>query len=144
MEQAITECIREGILEDFLKKNRAEAMKVSIYEYDARKHIEMEREDSYKDGYQAGKDEGYQTGRDDGMKKKAKETALNLFAMGLPIEKIASAVQVNMEEVQEWITENTKPKTCSHYQSRKTYPLPFLIPSRIFSVKSGLIYVTIS
>ena len=48
--QAITECIREGILEDFLKKNRAEAMKVSIYEYDARKHIEMEREDSYKDG----------------------------------------------------------------------------------------------
>ena len=43
MEQAITECIREGILEDFLKKNRAEAMKVSIYEYDARKHIEMER-----------------------------------------------------------------------------------------------------
>ena len=111
MEQAITECIREGILEDFLKKNRAEAMKVSIYEYDAWKHIEMEREDSYKDGYQAGKDEGYQTGRDDGMKKKAKETALNLFAMGLPIEKIASAVQVNMEEVQEWITENTKPKT---------------------------------
>ena len=45
---------QQGILEDFLKKNRAEAMKVSIYEYDARKHIEMEKEDSYKDGYQAG------------------------------------------------------------------------------------------
>ena len=59
VERAITECIREGILEDFLKKNRAEAMKVSIYEYDAQKHIEMEREDSYKDGYQAGKDDGY-------------------------------------------------------------------------------------
>ena len=39
VERAITECIREGILEDFLKKNRAEAMKVSIYEYDAQKHI---------------------------------------------------------------------------------------------------------
>ena len=58
VERAITECIQEGILEDFLKKNRAEAMKVSIYEYDAQKHIEMEREDSYKDGYQAGKDDG--------------------------------------------------------------------------------------
>ena len=57
VEQAITECIREGILEDFLKKNRAEAMKVSIYEYDARKHIEMEREDSYKDGLTEGRAE---------------------------------------------------------------------------------------
>ncbi|HIY63979.1 MAG TPA: hypothetical protein H9730_11075 [Candidatus Mediterraneibacter stercoripullorum] len=66
VEQAITECIREGILEDFLKKNRAEAMKVSIYEYDAQKHIEMEREDSYKDGYQAGRDDGYQSGKEDG------------------------------------------------------------------------------
>lgn len=66
VERAITECIREGILEDFLRKNRAEAMKVSIYEYDAQKHIEMEREDSYKDGYQAGRDDGYQSGREDG------------------------------------------------------------------------------
>lgn len=54
VEQAVTECIREGILEDFLKKNRAEAMKVSIYEYDAQKRIKMEKEDSYNDGYQAG------------------------------------------------------------------------------------------
>ena len=34
VERAITECIREGILADFLKKNRAEAKKMSIYEYD--------------------------------------------------------------------------------------------------------------
>ena len=31
VEQAITECISEGILADFLRKNRAEAKKVSIY-----------------------------------------------------------------------------------------------------------------
>ena len=66
VERAITECIREGILEDFLRKNRAEAMKVSIYEYDAQKHIEMEREENYKEGYQAGKDEGYRAGKDEG------------------------------------------------------------------------------
>ena len=39
---------------------------MSIYEYDAQKHIEMEREDSYKDGYQAGRDDGYQSGKEDG------------------------------------------------------------------------------
>ena len=34
MERAITECIREGILREFLEKNRREAKNVSIYEYD--------------------------------------------------------------------------------------------------------------
>ena len=34
VERAITECIREGILKEFLEKNRAEVKKMSIYEYD--------------------------------------------------------------------------------------------------------------
>ena len=34
VERAITECIREGILSEFLSKNRAEAKRMSIYEYD--------------------------------------------------------------------------------------------------------------
>lgn len=50
VERAITECIREGILSDFLSKNRAEAKKVSIYEYDAEKHIRMERAEAKEEG----------------------------------------------------------------------------------------------
>ena len=34
VELAITECIREGILAEFLQHNRAEVYKVSIFEYD--------------------------------------------------------------------------------------------------------------
>ena len=34
VEQAINECIREGILAEFLSKNRAEAKTMSIFEYD--------------------------------------------------------------------------------------------------------------
>ena len=34
VERAITECIREGILAEFLSRNRAEVLKVSIFEYD--------------------------------------------------------------------------------------------------------------
>ena len=37
VERAVTECIREGILAEFLKKNRAEVVKVSIFEYDKEK-----------------------------------------------------------------------------------------------------------
>ena len=50
VEQAVTGCIREGILEEFLRRNRSEAMKVSIYEYDAERHLRMEKEEAYKDG----------------------------------------------------------------------------------------------
>ena len=34
VERAITECIKEGILVDFLRKNRSEVKMVSILEYD--------------------------------------------------------------------------------------------------------------
>ena len=37
VEQAITECIQEGILKNFPEKNRTEAKNVSIYEYDQEK-----------------------------------------------------------------------------------------------------------
>ena len=55
MEQAITECIREGILKEFLEKNRREAKNVSIYEYDQEKHIRQEREEAWEDGEKAGR-----------------------------------------------------------------------------------------
>lgn len=50
VERAITECIKEGILAEFLEKNRAEAKSVSIYEYDQEKHLRLEREEAKKEG----------------------------------------------------------------------------------------------
>ena len=54
VERAITECIAEGILKDFLTKYRAEAKKVSIYEYDEEKHMRMEREQNHAEGFEKG------------------------------------------------------------------------------------------
>ena len=52
--RAVEECIREGILEDFLRVNRSEVEKVSIFEYDKeeeeRKLREAEREVGREDG----------------------------------------------------------------------------------------------
>ena len=53
VEQAITECIEENILAEFLKQNRAEAKSVSIYEYDQEKHMRQEREASREEGREA-------------------------------------------------------------------------------------------
>ena len=54
VERAITECIREGILKEFLRKNRAEAKRMSIYEYDQEKHLRQEREASWEKGKEEG------------------------------------------------------------------------------------------
>ena len=50
VEQTIEECIRENILRDFLMKNKAEAKKVSIYEYNEEEHLRMEREEAFEEG----------------------------------------------------------------------------------------------
>lgn len=55
VELAITECIAADILRDFLQENRAEAKKVSIYEYDEEKHMRQEREASREEGLAEGK-----------------------------------------------------------------------------------------
>ena len=54
VESAIDSCIRQGILEDFLRKNRAEAIEMSIFEYDEEKHLKSEREIWITEGKQLG------------------------------------------------------------------------------------------
>ena len=41
--RAVDECIAEGVLGDFLSEHRAEAVAMSIYEYDEEKHMKAER-----------------------------------------------------------------------------------------------------
>ena len=54
VESAVDSCIRQGILEDFLRKNRAEAIEMSIFEYDEEKHLKSEREIWITEGKQLG------------------------------------------------------------------------------------------
>ena len=75
---------------------------MSIFEYDQEKHMRMEREDAWEDGHAAGIEEGRIAGIEEGMRK----TARNLSEMGVPIETIASAAKVSVEEVQEWLTDD--------------------------------------
>lgn len=55
VERAITECIQEGILTEFLQRNRAEVFKVSIFEYDKEKEEKKLRKAEYEHGLEDGK-----------------------------------------------------------------------------------------
>lgn len=66
VENAVDYCIRHDILADFLTKNRAEAIAVSIFEYDEEKHINKEREAAYRKGKCEGHEAGLKEGREEG------------------------------------------------------------------------------
>ena len=64
VEKAVDYCISTGILSNFLSKNRAEAIAVSIFEYDEEKHMKSEREEWREIGRKEGHTTGLKTGRD--------------------------------------------------------------------------------
>ena len=56
--EAIDECIHQDIMADFLRRNRAEVVKMSIYEYDEEKNYKMLQEQYWNMGHERGKSEG--------------------------------------------------------------------------------------
>ena len=82
--RAIDECIKEGILVEFLRKNRSEVKMVSILEYDK----EWEEKKLRKAEYEAGKSEGIT------------EIIQNMYRLGYSTEKIAEATDKTIEEVE--------------------------------------------
>lgn len=58
VEKSVDYCIENNILADFLSKNRAEAIAVSIFEYDEEKHMRSEREAGIELGIEQGIEQG--------------------------------------------------------------------------------------
>ena len=96
VELAITECIREGILKEFLEQNRAEVKKVSIYEYDEEKHMRQEREAAWEDG------------KKEGMEQLLLRKIKRKLAKGKTIPEIADELEETEERISELIDEMNK------------------------------------
>ena len=94
VEQAVNDCIQNGILAEFLRKNKSEVIAMSIFEYDKEEEERKLRKAEYEAGREAGLKEG--------ELQKAKETAMALNKMKFPLEKIAEALQTDEAVIQEW------------------------------------------
>ena len=64
VEQTIRECMEEDVMADFLKRNRAEVVKMCLYEYDEEKQREFDREE--------GREEGREEERQNTLREKAR------------------------------------------------------------------------
>ena len=90
--RAVDECIEEGILAEFLLKNKTEVIKVSIYEYDK----EFEEKKLRKAEYEAGRQDGIEIGKrillEKIIKKKLKK--------GKSTEQIADELEEDINIIQ--------------------------------------------
>ena len=69
VDRAVTECINEGILREFLLRNRKEAVEMSIFEYDEEAVFEIVRKDEYEKGLQEGLEKGIEKGIEEGREE---------------------------------------------------------------------------
>ena len=123
VERAITECIKEGILVEFLRKNRSEVKMVSILEYDKeweekklrKAEYEAGKEDGRNEGIEIGKNEGIEIGKNEGIKigkeigkskgiEIGREEAIaemihNMAKCGYSIDKIAEITGRSTEQI---------------------------------------------
>ena len=115
VEKAITECIQENILRDFLLKNRAEAKAMSIYEYDEEKTMRMLREEAYEEAIEIGI-------------RTTIETCMEFNASSaLIIQKLISQFHLSEEKAQaylnEYLSQNPKHSPYNHLSAfhKKTF-----------------------
>ncbi len=105
VDRAVTESIREGVLAEFLSKNRAEAIEVSIFEYDEETHMRQVREEGWEDGLEKGRTEGEWTKLISLVQKK--------LVRGLSADAIADMLEEEKPLIEELIDfiENNPGKT---------------------------------
>ena len=100
VERAVDECMKEGILSEFLTKNRAEVISMSIFEYDKDEEEKKLRKAEYEAGVQAGMEAGIETNMKNLIKKKLKK--------GKRIEVIAEELEEDISVIRKLIDEIEK------------------------------------
>ena len=92
VQKAVTECIQENILADFLRKNQAEVIAMSIFEYDKVEEEKKLRKAEF--------DAGVEQGINLGQKQASTDTALRLLKTGkFDAKEIAKLCNLSIEEV---------------------------------------------
>ena len=104
VERAVDECIREGILAEFLTCNRNEVISMSIFEYDKeleeKKLRKAEYEAGFSEGEKYGHEAGFSEGEKYGIELNSIETARRMLQFQeFSLEKIAAISGLPLDEV---------------------------------------------
>ena len=100
VERAVNECIRDGILADFLTQNKSEVIAMSIFEYDKVEEEKKLRKAEFDAGVEQGLKQGVEQGVTLGQKQASTDTALRLLKTGkFDTKEIAELCNLPLEDV---------------------------------------------
>lgn len=85
VKMAVSYCIENDILAEFLTKCRAEVMSMSIFEYDQEKHFRQIAEENRADGWEEGRKTGHREGKIEGHREGKISGIIELLAELSPI-----------------------------------------------------------
>ena len=117
VERAVDECIREGILAEFLTRNRNEVISMSIFEYDKeleekklrKAEYEAGREAGFSEGEKYGHETGFSEGEKHGIERNSIETARRMLKFQeFSFEKIAAISGLSFDEIKKLQTGETR------------------------------------
>ena len=102
VKHAVDECIREGILAEFLTQNRDEVISMSIFEYDK----ELEEKKLRKAEFEAGREAGHEAGFAEGENHAALEIASRMLQSDkFSLDEIANFSGLSIAEVKKLCTD---------------------------------------
>jgi predicted transposase YdaD len=93
MKEAVEYCIGHGILAEFLKANSSEVINMLLTEWNWEDALEVR----WEEGWEEGREQGREQGLEQGLEQGRRETAKNLKAMGLSVDRIAAATGLDPE-----------------------------------------------
>ena len=105
VERVIDECIQERILVDFLRKHRAEAKAVSIFEYDQEKHMKFIREEGWEEGWEEGRQQGMHEGCAIGIRAFIEANLEEHISPERITEKLVKHFGLTQEKAREYLQE---------------------------------------
>ena len=117
VDRAVTECINEGILQEFLLQNRKEAVEMSIFEYDEEAVFEIVRKDEYEKGLQ----EGIKEGREEGFTAGKADAILDLLEdIGTIPEEIREKIcnEKDSKVLNGWLKQAAKAESIDEFVSK--------------------------
>ena len=102
VKHAVDECIREGILAEFLTRNRNEVISMSIFEYDK----ELEEKKLRKAEFEAGREAGLTEGKTLGYESAALEIAKRMLQSNkFSLDEIANFSGLSIDEIKKLCTD---------------------------------------
>ena len=96
IDAAVTQCIEEGFIADFLRTHSREVTGMLFEEISMEEFAEIRA----REAYDIGRTEGEQSGIERGAAQEKREIASNLKALNLNVEQIAKATGLSVAEIQ--------------------------------------------